>query len=81
MPPYTISKYVSKRLFMLEMPFKIVDERLKILLQYKTPQRIVTNLWPIKNATDLVESRLAQVKQLNMSETTSVYKSKKSWEL
>lgn len=56
MTPYTISKYVSNRLYMLRMPFADVDQRIRTLLTYKTPEQIVANLWTIRYSETALES-------------------------
>ncbi|KAG4074761.1 hypothetical protein HA402_006400 [Bradysia odoriphaga] len=65
MEPYAFSKHiVPKRLFMLTLPFKDVDYRIKTMLTYKTPVQIASNLWLIKNKDKFHESLL----QANLNE-------------
>ncbi|XP_037025189.1 uncharacterized protein LOC119066696 [Bradysia coprophila] len=67
--PYTLSKHiVPNRLFMLTLPFKEVNHRIKTMLTYKTPAQIISNLRLIKNSEQFLES----LRQANLNENLNL---------
>lgn len=59
----TITKYLSKRLFILEMPFDMLKQNLEHMLHYNvSPMNILRDLWAFRYTPKSVETRLERAK-------------------
>lgn len=66
---------------MLELPFHVVDKRIKIMLKYGTKKEVAGSLQYLTRATCTIKSRLALAKELNISMTGALYNSEQNWQL
>lgn len=63
LPAFTVSKYLSKRLFILEMPFDTLNQNLEHMLNYNvSPWNIIRDLWAFRYTPRAVENRLSRAK-------------------
>ncbi|XP_055848518.1 transcription termination factor, mitochondrial [Episyrphus balteatus] len=63
LPAFTVAKYLSKRLFILEMPFDTLDKNLHHMLNYNvSPWNIIRDLWAFRYTPKSVENRLERAK-------------------
>lgn len=60
--PCIITQFISRRVFLLEIPFEIIQQILQILLKYIAPMDILHDLWAFRYAPDVIELRMNQAK-------------------
>ncbi|XP_037927287.1 transcription termination factor, mitochondrial-like [Teleopsis dalmanni] len=61
--PQVVTKYLSKRLFILEMPFDIFESNLKHMIDYNvSPMNLLKDLWAFRYTPKSVKNRLERVK-------------------
>ncbi|XP_067625576.1 transcription termination factor, mitochondrial [Eurosta solidaginis] len=57
--PRLIAKYVSKRLFIMEMAFETLEENLNLMIHYNvSPQNLLNDLWAFRYRPKAVQLRL-----------------------
>lgn len=62
-PPNILAKYLSKRLFMLEMPLEFLNANLENMITYGVaPINILNDLWAFRYTPNSVRSRLERAK-------------------
>ncbi|XP_050321838.1 transcription termination factor, mitochondrial [Bactrocera neohumeralis] len=62
--PKLVTKYLSKRLFILEMPFEMLEQNLKHMINYNvSPINILKDLWAFRYTPKSVELRLERAKR------------------
>ncbi|XP_055905343.1 transcription termination factor, mitochondrial [Eupeodes corollae] len=63
LPPFTVTKYLSKRLFILEMPFDTLNKNLTHMLNYNVSSwNIIRDLWAFRYTPKSIENRLERAK-------------------
>lgn len=63
-PASTVTKYLSKRLFVLEMPLEMFKTNLQHMINYNVePMNILKDLWGFRYAPRAVELRLKRALQ------------------
>ncbi|KAH8395652.1 hypothetical protein KR222_005313 [Zaprionus bogoriensis] len=62
--PEIVTKYLSKRLFILEMPFEMFEKNLQHMINYNvSPINILKDLWAFRYTPKSVELRLERAKR------------------
>ncbi|XP_011182084.2 transcription termination factor, mitochondrial [Zeugodacus cucurbitae] len=62
--PKLVTKYLSKRLFILEMPFEMLEQNLQHMINYNvSPLNILKDLWAFRYTPKSVELRLERAKR------------------
>ncbi|XP_053957438.1 transcription termination factor, mitochondrial [Anastrepha ludens] len=62
--PKLVTKYLSKRLFILEMPFDMLEQNLSHMITYNvSPQSILKDLWAFRYTPKSVQLRLERAKR------------------
>ncbi|XP_036321751.1 transcription termination factor, mitochondrial [Rhagoletis pomonella] len=62
--PKLVTKYLSKRLFILEMPFDMLEQNLQHMVNYNvSPQNILKDLWAFRYTPKSVQLRLERAKR------------------
>ncbi|XP_014087577.2 transcription termination factor, mitochondrial [Bactrocera oleae] len=62
--PKLVTKYSSKRLFILEMPFEMLEQNLQHMINYNvSPINILRDLWAFRYTPKSVELRLERAKR------------------
>lgn len=63
LPPFTVANFLSKRLFILEMPFDTLNKNLEHMLNYNvSPWNIMRDLWAFRYTPKAVENRFERAK-------------------
>ena len=62
--PYVVNKYLSKRLFILEMPFEMLEQNLNHMIEYNvSPMNVLKDLWAFRYTPKSVQLRLERAKR------------------
>lgn len=62
--PEIVTKYLSKRLFILEMPYEMFEKNLEHMINYNvSPINILRDLWAFRYAPKAVELRLERAQR------------------
>ncbi|KAJ6639694.1 Transcription termination factor, mitochondrial [Pseudolycoriella hygida] len=58
-----VAKFISQRLFVLDIPFETLDNALNLLLRYIAPMDILKDLWAFRYPLEQIEDRLILAQQ------------------
>lgn len=70
---------MSKKPFVLNQPFDIIDGQIKEFLKHENPKKFFQLLWLIDKSSQSIRSRLTQANELNMKLNKSLALPESKW--